>query len=224
MDGNEWVRDARDSLVRELRLYFRTLYLFMRNPVRFGRAWASGEEKAMNPLGFLGLCVLLRTPISFWRANFGMHGYWVEVQKALPWFDSSYVDFITTGSFYLMPIGLCVAIQPFARLLGSKRPLGVSVALSFFAAGPRMLLDWLKFPYDLRTLPHRDLVHDRHLALPDFAIFVAFGLFLAALVGAHGMRWWRTVLAFFLGALVSLIAFAAAVAAVEVWVLVISKH
>jgi hypothetical protein len=57
-----WIADGLRSFFGELAEYARTVADFTTHPSRFAAEWASGERRALNPMGFLATALGILAP------------------------------------------------------------------------------------------------------------------------------------------------------------------
>src|SRR5438067_6518133 len=122
----EWIRDAVGRSAAEVRSFVRTGALFTARPGKFAREWAEGRLRALNPLGVLatGAAVLaVARALLDWVVSRSAPegGVWKQLADAV----APFIHYAVLGL-------LCHAVL---RVLGSRRKLSDSLAISLFAGG-----------------------------------------------------------------------------------------
>ncbi len=132
----DWIRDAAARAVEEVRLYARTALRFTLRPGRFARAWASGEQAALNPLAMLATAAGLVGGANNLLGRLLEHGGGDG--------DSLLMDVLAAGAPFAHYALLGLVCHLLLRLAGSRRRLRDSLALALFAgAGPAALANLL---------------------------------------------------------------------------------
>jgi hypothetical protein len=201
--GPPWVREAFAVAREEVVRFVATLAGFLRAPGRFCADWFAGEERALNPLGFIATALAISgafgalTPSSGEREGAGALG--ALAQAGMP---------------YLYYAAVGILSHPLLRLFGSRRPLGATLGVALFAGGGPGLLatlgaylcyslrTWIfgASPQLLRHLPFWPaLALTLLLAVPLLAFFV---MLMLAMAGLHDLPRRRAVAAVSLSLLV----------------------
>ena len=128
-----------EELVVELRSFFVTLHAFVRHPLTFSRAWASGEQRAMNPIGFAGTCIGLLLGAQAVAEHFRPADPDAEHARALAPLLSWLSDMLASQ----LPLAgmILVALVVHARLRRrSGQPFRASLGALLFAEGATSIL------------------------------------------------------------------------------------
>jgi xanthine/uracil permease len=201
-----WVDDAWRSTRDEIALFLRTLRDFVRAPHALMRAWAAGEARPMNPLGYLGMCFLVVAPAELllsWRTQAHLD----ETTQKLH-LTTHVMDLLRAGGPYIVVLAGSVLSHGFLRLLGNKGRLSRTLGALLYVEGPDVLVTWL-------TLPHRYFygqlgVTSEHASRGDYvsiglSVVTFFYFAVQALSGVHGVRRWKVVLAIVAATLTSVV-------------------
>lgn len=201
-DSPDWIAEGLAQLRGELLLFFRTAADFTRHPARFAREWMSGSVHRLNPLGFAATSFALMA-----SAGTAIDRLWPEPSVAAT-SQSLTKDVLSWLLPFVYFLFLGVIQHGVLRLLGSRRPLRDSCAMSLYAGGgPATALQLLFMGYAivaprmgwLTGCPNRDVLWSwkcRFLAL--FAIASLIGFFATlgiAQARLHGARPWKVALA-----------------------------
>jgi hypothetical protein len=183
----QWLRDAWRGFVHEWLSYARTAWRVTRAPGQFMRAWADGDEAALNPLACIVNALAVAAAITAGRQLL-FHSAsnlpsWLELfAPALQIFNSALI-----ASLMHFPL----------RLLGGRRPWRTSMAATLFVtSGPLLPLyvarNLLMEPMSLTQPPANVAV----LAAVGLLIMGAMATYLVlTLSAAHRLPLWRALVA-----------------------------
>jgi hypothetical protein len=177
-----WIRELVVAWKNEIVLFAMTAYRFGRAPLRFGREWAGGQARAMNPLVFLASSWPLLLPVDYglqrllWdRGAQGDVPLALEVSRAI--------------RPYLLVLPTSLLIFGVFRLTGSRRRLSTTLGI---------LMYWMVFASAGWIV---GLLAALAFHLGKWAPMVAGYLTMiwgaAALSGAYGFHWAWCLLALF---------------------------
>jgi hypothetical protein len=124
--GPDWVRDALHQFAEEVRLFLRTARDFTLQPRRFAREWATGERRALNPLGFLATAFAVMGPLDALAAHL------LVKDKGNPSLLLAALGALLPFAYYLLLGALQHAVL---RLCGARRPLRDTCAMALYAGG-----------------------------------------------------------------------------------------
>jgi hypothetical protein len=182
----QWPREAWRGLVHEWRDYGRVVLAVTREPRRFMHEWADGRRAALNPLACMLNLIALITVMSV-----AVHQIAHVSDDETPWHD------------LLKPIirlvfssALASTIHVPLRFLGAQRPWRTTLAaVLYVTAGPLLPL------YLVRSVLFQKIVTGgTTFAVFAIAIWSVLVIYLVlALSSAHGVPWWRVLLAFVIG-------------------------
>jgi hypothetical protein len=206
-NADEWLhgvwRSARDEVV----LFLRTLRDFLRTPGEFARKWVSGESRPMNPLAFVGVCLLVQAPLWFLLGR-RLRPIMEKMESMMQAETGRHLDFGQWYGWaqeppvhYAMLLLLGLALHPFLRLCGAKRGFAATMGVVCYHTGLTTILNWLHFPYQYFYAYPRMLQGTRFFDLVVSApsAIVATAYYVYAMSGAHGLRRSRVALAIVLG-------------------------
>jgi hypothetical protein len=193
-DDHDWLRSALRSALDELAAWGATMRAVSRAPGRFGRAWASGDATALNPLAFLA------TSAAF-------VGIEIQVADALTG-DKDEGSLSINILHWLEPYALFALFGLFSHVFLHRKRMRSSVAMALYAgAGPATLcgLVLILLATALRLAFHPP-TENLFAAVPPwlyklllvimYSVLIWFWIGLTmALAGLHGVPWWRSALA-----------------------------
>ena len=131
----DWIRDGLRQFTDEVRLFVVTLWAMTVRPARFARQWASGELRALNPLGFLATSLAVAAPATV----VFMYLVHKDARPSSIWRDA--LGALTPFGYYL---ALGMLQHAVLRLSGSRRRLRDSCAMALYAGGgPAMVTQLL---------------------------------------------------------------------------------
>jgi hypothetical protein len=218
--GPDWIRDAWQKIVEELRLYVRTVWGITVQPARFAAAWSNGEVRGLNPLAVMATSLAILGPIQhqfITRGKFYMHA------------SDTVVEIYEVVVPYVMALLTGVFAHLILLLLGGRRALRISLGIAAMVSGGPNALGQLvlggvglvlivKTGFSMPTLQAAiaDPAHDpfQHYAAVFGAAMALIGVvsvwqlvWLArALAAAQGVRLWRGLLAVSIGIVVAVLA------------------
>jgi hypothetical protein len=224
---DKWAHEAWRTTFDELRLYFRTLAAFARDPYDFARRWVAGEKGWMGPPAYMAMSVLLVAPVHFvlFRRIRPLLDK-LEATSHVPMSGDAF-DIARSVLPYLAPIAVGLCVHPFLRLFGSKRSLFTTVGALFYSYGPIMMLSWLLLPYqyfvlfspselqNLESHPQTMSVRNTILSAIQMPVQLYFGV--AGLRGAHRLSRGRAALAFVVGTLLFVVMMMVASVGIMLW-------
>jgi hypothetical protein len=185
----DWIRDAIHQARAELRLFFATALGFARAPKQFAAEWATGQRRALNPLGFLA------TAAAVLGGARSLVGRVVHFGDAAPTMAGEILD---AAGPYVHYAALGVITHLVLRASGSRTPLRAAVAVSLFAGGGPAALCQLALLFALVPLHYIIAERVSMIALSALTTisFTAYSsTFAAGLAGlGHGRRWWWRLL------------------------------
>jgi hypothetical protein len=123
----DWIADGVRASVAEVAEYLRTVVAFTAQPGRFATEWASGERRAMNPMGFLAAALGVLAPAL------------VVIGRLEAPSDDSPASLLADAAGAVAPFAYYLLIGSLQhgvlRAFGSRRRLGDSWAMALYAGG-----------------------------------------------------------------------------------------
>jgi hypothetical protein len=210
----DWIADGVRASIGEVAQYLRTAAAFTAHPGRFAIEWASGEQKALNPMGFLATALGVLAPSL------------VLVGRFQPTHDSSpeslladVAGAVTPFAYYLLIGGLQHGVL---RAFGSRRRLRDSWAMALYAGGgpctagtvalcayaTALLLGGGKATFDSGgdVTPASVVLMAATISV-QLIFLLTLGLSLRGLHSPYGIRGWHVALATCLAVLASALLF-----------------
>jgi hypothetical protein len=195
--GPDWVRDALHQFLDEVRSYLRTAYDFTVQPRRFAREWATGERRALNPLGFLATAFAIVGPLDAVAAHF------MSAEETDPSLLLAALGALLPFAYYLL---LGTVQHGVLKLCGARRPLRDTCAMALYAGGGPataanvavllLLLVRSRFGGGSGNASEVVSIVVSAGASASFTMFfLTLGFALGALHGPSGIRVWHMVLA-----------------------------
>jgi hypothetical protein len=203
----DWMAEAWRVTVADFLAYFTTARAILAAPQPFGRQWATGERRALNPFAFMATSAALLGAAQL--LMFGLIGGG-RLSSAVA-LVAPYVHFACIG----------LIAHVLLRLLGSKQRASASLGVALYVGGAPALAFTLFFyliTLALRVVTHLPTFDVAVVQLPRAAqlivhasIRIGFAAvvyyFAAALVGAHRVRVWKGVLAILTAFLVTAVVY-----------------
>jgi len=200
--ADHWLGEAWRAARDELLLFVRTLGAFLRQPRALMRAWVAGERRPMNPLGYLGMCLLLVAPAHF-AISLRTRVLMDETASKMH-VPGEVLGLVQAAEPYLGALTFAVIAHGILRLFGAKAPFARTLGAQLYAYGPMALATLLVLPYRYfvvyASTVHID-AHDRAYSLREIAaasvsFLVGITYTANALGGTHGVRRWKAVVAY----------------------------
>lgn len=189
----DWMGETRRKAVASVREWAAQAWMLTQTPQRFASAWATGKREALNPVHFLAvgsLVAVLCERAGRWLIGLpSQHG-------VAGWLSGSLGQMVN-----VVALG---ALMHVVLRRWSKSQFGISLGAVLFAIGGPGVLCMI--PGWAATI----LLHLRGAAVPQFTTHTGvtlpvpvlaasvFGLawMLATTAAVHGLRWWRSLVAF----------------------------